>query len=294
MALTKTKKNNGGTTNTKTYQGNPPTPPRAHQTNQPAKAPGIGKKVKSSDPWIAYLLKPFASISRNIEWATDSGQGGKNLAYTLAFFGVLLSAEAIYCKFPNTPGGVTVENRKFFPKPGIEDGAQITNLIHLGDLLDSTQQLFGFLFPYEAKAKPKQPLRSIALLDPNFYAALLIAIAITYVESKALRKVSAEVRIARAERIKNYRAPVPAEDAIRLAHVRAKEAHNAEMGGYIMTGVVIVGCYAIEGVSAFTTMGTGAPIVKLIWGLATMFGAEFCWNAAKEDEADSEVNLQTA
>jgi hypothetical protein len=292
MALTKTKTNNNGQ-NTRTYQPPAVAQTTAAQSKQTAKSPGISKG-KNDDPWIAYILKPLASISRNIEWATDASKGGKYLAYTMAFLGVLLSTEAIYCKFPNSPGGVAVENRKFFPKPGIDDGAQLTNLIHLGDLLDSTQQLFGFLFPYEAKAKPKQPLRNIALLDPNFYAALLITIAITYVESKALRKVSAEVRIARADRIKNYRAPKPSEDAIRLAHVRAKEAHNAEMGGYMMTGVVIVGCYAIEGISAFSTMGTGAPIVKLIWGLVTMFGAEFCWNAAKEDEADSEASLQTA
>jgi hypothetical protein len=257
-------------------EGNPPT------TKQ------WGHQVKRR-PIGAYLFAPAEWLAKAIAWTTNPSGGAKYALYIAAAASFGLSVESLYSVMPRQDERSAAEIR-FIPKPGVNDGADLSRLIPnpLGLLQVGIDALLSWL-PFYSKLGSGFSPTFLVWTDLNFYAAILFSSVIQGIEARIIRRVSIDLRKRRLDAVKHRQVEDLSPQALAIAKVRALEYEYAGLGDYAFAAVAILSTYLIEGGVFFRTLYTVPGISSaalLIYGLLNVFGFEVFWAlaSAPEDE----------
>ena len=202
-----------------------------------------------------------------------SGMGFKSIVCPLLAFGSFcVMTEAAYKVLPESEWSIPREERAFFPKAGIDDGAEFTRLVPLKRPVTMIAQWLApdWLDPYVPSS-----INRTVWADPLFYFAVIVCAAVQYQESKLFqRKEYARVR---AEAEAANRTSKINLNPKALDYARAKVAkHNSYgMGAQTLSGASIFLLYAFELIGGFASMwGAGSKLASLLWSLYGAFGFE--------------------
>lgn len=243
---------------------------------------------KKDKPIGDKILAPLAWTAKSLAWVTNPTGGARFALYGLSIYCAALSVESMMVSLPRITGQTQnkASDVRFVPKVGIRDGANVMRLVNPMPLLSAATDGFMSMLPFYVKSGTRE---YSVWTDPNYYMALLIAIAIQAVEARALRAVSLKVRKKRLDDVAKHEVPDLNPKAVHIAKVRAAEYKNAGIGSYAMNGLVVVGAYALEIGAFFGSIAGGMGLAQCIYGLVTIFGFEFAWNLAEKTEKDLEV-----
>lgn len=253
------------------------------------------KSAKVQKPVGATLLAPFEWFAKSASWLTSCGPkgGARFVFYGLSGACLLLSVETVYTAMPASPAAIAqgVDNRHFLPKPAIQDNARI-GLISPIPIAGAVVQFAwnhtaGFL-PF-ATRYPIAP-RWTVWQDPAFYLAAGIALAIQATEAIAWRRLGQrwDSKLAKFQELNNRKVPDLNPNAVVAARIAQAELATEGSGGYVGTGLVISGVYAVELFTFTRSVADAANAVPgltiLIYGLVNIFGFELCLALATDPE----------
>jgi hypothetical protein len=252
---------------------------------------GYSPKKKKGKAIGHFLFAPINGISNSFKWVTDSTSkgGGQYVMHMFAILCLALSTESMYQWFAGDQAA------KFLPKPGVNDGAQISRVLPLGDVLNGA---IGFATDAVnlagadiEKPRPFQKTDLIVWADGRFYLALVAAIGINVIEAIVIRKVSLSLRKRQlknsqqkdkeiGEVVNSFKEAAQEFKSLETS-VREHQLKNHGNGKYILLGTAILACYLIEFLGFRGSVPKSTPFaLATILGLASVFGAEGFWGLA--------------
>lgn len=258
-------------------------------------------------PLLAQLFRPVVWVARGLAWATEpekiKSRGkvaitGKVLLFScgmLYSFG--LTTESILLLLKSQTQNIystraTPEEVRFMPKLGVEDGAEIGRIIPspLKVVRLTSNFAFGWVPGYRAFGNTAFD-NYLVWADPIFYVSVVGAAVTGILQAMALRKVSIQIRKARLDKVRHYRVDDLSPKALTIARIRAAEYKNAEVGGVVFQGAVILASYAFEGATFLLgfDLGDSNFAFLLINGSIQIFGFETCYRLTGIDTEDEEV-----
>ena len=260
--------------------------PQVIPTN-PYNPDGMRPRTKQGKAIGHLILKPIIWMSNSAKWLTlPTKQGGaKYVMWAMAIGCLGLSIENSYCLF-------TDADHKFLPKPGINDGANISRILPLGDVgnaaiggMTDISNLLG------AKLHRYQPFSKTDFLvwtDPRFYGGLVLCLMVNGIQAMALRRVSLQIRAKQLQKAsvvddqinnmtQNFEAR--AVDYQRLeTRVRQAQVKHYGSGNVLTMGAIVAASYVYEFATFAVNSAPGAPFIgTVLLGLASVFGAEVLW-----------------
>jgi hypothetical protein len=229
------------------------------------------------------------AIPRLAAWATG-GKGSKALMGLGAAYCLALSAEAWFVTLPTLTGQPpATENRRFVPKPFINDGADLGLLNPLNAIptvWDAAMGVLEAVLPFQLKGAVPEPVRCV-WLDWRFYVAVLLSVVVQTFQAKALRSLTVDQRLKKAQALQRYKRMSLDPKAIDIANARAAEYNKSLMGKRRGMGLGIVTSYGVEawmGWSAITG-NVGIPVTTaIIYTVVQMFGFEFFLSQMNDDD----------
>jgi hypothetical protein len=221
-------------------------------------------------------------------WLT-SNRGGKAVVGLMALYCAGLSVEAWYVTLPKVAGQRTEENRKFMPKPFIDDGADLGLLNPLNALpvmWDAAMGVLQSMLPFVVKGAAPTAVRCV-WLDWRFYIATLVSVALQLWQAKALRSLSIDARQRKAQELSQYKRMALDPKSLDIANAKVAEYNQSLMGKRRANGMMIFLSYAVELGTGFTSItGTrGIGILTAgIYCIIQAFGFEVLMNQLEDDE----------
>jgi hypothetical protein len=203
-------------------------------------------------------------------WLT-SHRGGKVLVGVLAAYCAGLSVEAWYVTLPNATGRRTEENRKFMPKPFIDDGADLglLNPIRaLPTLWDSAMGVLQAVLPFQLKGATPAAVRCV-WLDWRFYVALMVSLSLQLWQAKALRSLTIDQRQRKAQELQGYKKMSLDPKSLDIANAKVAEYNQSLMGKRRANGLMIFLSYAVE-------LGTGFSSITQSRGIGILTAGVYC------------------
>ena len=203
-------------------------------------------------------------------WLT-SNRGGKAIVGILALYCAGLSVEAWYVTLPQVAGQRTEENRKFMPKPFIDDGADLGLLNPLNAvpaIWDMAMGVFESMLPFVIKGAAPAPVRCV-WLDWRFYIALLVSVSLQLWQAKALRSLSIGDRQRKAVELSQYKRMSLDPKALDIANVKTSEYNQSLMGKRRANGAMIFLSYLVE-------LGTGFASITGSRGVGILTAGVYC------------------
>jgi len=221
-------------------------------------------------------------------WLT-SNQGGKAVIGVMAIYCAGLSVEAWYVTLPRVAGQRTEENRKFMPKPFIDDGADLGLLNPLNAIpviWDMAMGVLQSMLPFVIKGAAPAPVRCV-WLDWRFYIALLVSVSLQLWQAKALRSLSIGDRQRKAVELSQYKRMSLDPKSLDIANAKASEYNQSLMGKRRANGMMIFLSYAVELGTGFVSI-TGSRGVGIltagVYCIIQAFGFEVLMNQLEDDE----------
>jgi hypothetical protein len=209
--------------------------------------------------------------ARALRWATGS-TGGKAVIGVLATYCAALSVESWYVAMPIIAGKESASvNRKFVPKPFIDDGADLGLLNPLpvaGAVWGLGVDIFSAMLPFSIKGAPPK-IADCVWLDWRFYIALSASLALQIWQAKAIRAVSISARRTRAERLAVHKTMKLDPNSLKIAQSRAAEYNSSLTGHRATNGAMIALSYLVE-------LGTGAVSISQSMGIGALTAAIYC------------------
>lgn len=221
-------------------------------------------------------------------WLT-SHRGGKVLVGVLAAYCAGLSVEAWYVTLPNATGQRTEENRKFMPKPFIDDGADLglLNPIRaLPTLWDSAMGVLQAVLPFQLKGATPAAVRCV-WLDWRFYVALMVSLSLQLWQAKALRSLTIDQRQRKAQQLQGYKKMSLDPKSLDIANAKVAEYNQSLMGKRRANGAMIFLSYAVELGTGFSsiTQSRGIGILTAgVYCIIQAFGFEVMINQLEDDD----------
>ncbi|MCY7282479.1 MAG: hypothetical protein LH679_03370 [Cyanobacteria bacterium CAN_BIN43] len=203
-------------------------------------------------------------------WLT-SNRGGKAIVGILALYCAGLSVEAWYVTLPRVAGQRTEENRKFMPKPFIDDGADLGLLNPLNAvpaIWDMAMGVFESMLPFVIKGAAPAPVRCV-WLDWRFYIALLVSVSLQLWQAKALRSLSIDARRLKAHELSQYKRMALDPKSLDIANVKVAEYNQSLMGKRRTNGAMIFLSYLVE-------LGTGFASITGSRGVGILTAGVYC------------------
>ncbi len=221
-------------------------------------------------------------------WLT-SNRGGKAVIGIMAIYCAGLSVEAWYVTLPRVAGQRTEENRKFMPKPFIDDGADLGLLNPLNALpvlWDAAMSVLQSMLPFVVRGAAPDPVRCV-WLDWRFYVAVMVSVSLQLWQAKALRSLSIESRQRKAQELSQYKRMALDPKSLEIANVKASEYNQSLMGKRRANGMMIFLSYAVELGTGFVSI-TGSRGVGIltagVYCIIQAFGFEVLMNQLEDDE----------
>jgi hypothetical protein len=221
-------------------------------------------------------------------WLT-SNRGGKAIVGILALYCAGLSVEAWYVTMPKLVGDRSGENRKFMPKPFIDDGADlglINPLNALPVLWDAALGVFEAMLPFYLRGAAPTPVRCV-WLDWRFYIALMVSVSLQLWQAKALRSLSISDRQKKAVELQQYKRMSLDPKALDIANAKTSEYNQSLMGKRRTNGAMIFLSYLVELGTGFASI-TGSRGVGIltagVYCIIQAFGFEVMMNQLEDDD----------
>jgi hypothetical protein len=240
------------------------------------------------------IIAVATAPAKTLGWLTGN-QGGKAIVGILAAYCAGLSIEAWYVTMPRVLGDRTQENRKFIPKPFIEDGADLgllNPLNALPTLWDAAMGVLEAILPFQLKGATPEPVRCV-WLDWRFYIAALLSLFLQFWQAKALRSLSIDARKRKALALQKHKRMSLDPQALEIANVKAAEYNQSLMGKRKANGALIFLSYAVEMGTGFgsITQSQGIGILTAgIYCIIQAFGFEMMLNTLQDVEDDDKHN----
>ncbi|MBD1871977.1 hypothetical protein H6F75_00635 [Nodosilinea sp. FACHB-131] len=268
--------------------------PQAQQQGQGKQKQTQGKqpmKSASPRPFGANLFAPAEWAAKSIAWLTNpTARGGlKFVAYTMSVGCMILSTETVYTALPLSQSAQThgIENPRALPKPGIPDGADIAQLNPIPMALTTMGATANFAtgwLPFGTNFKPNKQWTVWG--DPNWYAALAIALAIGGVEAMAIRRMQGtwEKRYAKFQKLNSRKVPDLSPSAVIAARAARAELQLEGTDGYVGVFLLIIMVYGVEFYAFFRSIsGLQLPFFTMaVYALINVFGFELAWSIAQQ------------
>jgi hypothetical protein len=234
------------------------------------------------------LIAVATAPAKAMAWLT-SHKGGKVLIGIMAAYCAGLSAEAWYVTLPNVAGQRTEENRKFMPKPFIDDGADfgLLNPVRAVPVLwDAAMGVLESMLPFQLKGAAPAPVRCV-WLDWRFYVAVAVSLSLQLWQAKALRSLTIDQRQRKAQELSRYKKMSLDPKALDIANAKVAEYNQSLMGKRRANGAMIFLSYAVELGTGFAsiTQSRGIGILAAgIYCIIQAFGFEVMVNQLEDDE----------
>ncbi|MCY7283699.1 MAG: hypothetical protein LH679_09685 [Cyanobacteria bacterium CAN_BIN43] len=220
-------------------------------------------------------------------WLT-SNRGGKAIVGILALYCAGLSVEAWYVTLPQVAGQRTEENRKFMPKPFIDDGADLGLLNPLNAIpaiWDMAMGVLQSMLPFVVRGAAPTAVRCV-WLDWRFYVAVLVSVSLQLWQAKALRSLSIDARRLKAHELSQYKRMTLDPQSLEIANVKASEYNQSLMGKRKANGAMIFLSYLVELGTGFASI-TGSRGVGIltagVYCLISAFGFEVMMNQLDDE-----------
>jgi hypothetical protein len=253
------------------------------------------KSAAPKQPIGAHLLSPLEWIARSAAWLTNSTPrgGARYVMYGMAGACLLLSAETIYVAMPASPSSVEagIENRRFLPKPAINDGARLALL----NPVPPTVNVLRFAANHTIGYLPFYPRHRYGgawtvWSDPHWYMALLLNFVVQGIEAKMMRRVanSWEQKQRKFQQLNNRTVPDLNPAAVVSARLAHAELQAEGVGDYLSSAMLILAVYGIE-FFAFARAMRGlelSAVVVIVYALTDVFGFEVFWSMAEGPEGE--------
>jgi hypothetical protein len=230
----------------------------------------------------------FTAPARLMGWLT-SNRGGKIMLGILAGYCAALSAESWYVTLPSLNGVQTSENRKFVPKPFINDGADLGLLNPLNALptmWGAIMGVFESILPFQLKGATPAPVRCV-WLDWRFYFAVVVSLCLQMWQARALRALTIEQRQRKAQDLQRYKRMRLDPQSIEIAQIKASEYNQSLMGKRRASGLMIFLSYATELGTGFSSISQSSGIGILTAGIYCIiqaFGFEVMYNQLQDND----------
>jgi len=220
-------------------------------------------------------------------WLT-SNRGGKAVIGIMAIYCAGLSVEAWYVTLPRVAGQRTEENRKFMPKPFIDDGADLGLLNPLNAipvLWDMAMGVFSSMLPFVVRGVAPAPVRCV-WLDWRFYVALMVSVSLQLWQARALRSLSIGDRQRKAVELQQYKRMALDPKSLDIANVKTGEYNQSLMGKRRANGAMIFLSYLVELGTSFASI-TGSRGVGIltagVYCIISAFGFEVMMNQLDDE-----------
>ncbi len=195
----------------------------------------IGKAFSGMIVWIV------KTPGRIIIWLTGSAGGQMVLGLLIVYF-FLINVESYWQSFAEDV---------FMPKPGINDGANIANILRL-------------------------------LLMPNFWLTILFCLGLNTVSALYFRDLNVRQARKRYEEVAGEKLPSPPNlgTSLTIASVRYRQLRSVGMKSLRMAGIGVIFCLTVDAIcnhAGFPWIGFPEkwPIL-FAWWLASFVGVEVC------------------
>jgi hypothetical protein len=209
--------------------------------------------------------------ARLMGWITCN-KGGKAVVGLLALYCAGLSVESWYVTLPNLAGTQVDENRRFMPKPFIDDGADLALLNPLSALPVMWNAAMGVLqavLPFQLKFMGDLTTTRSVWLDWRFYIATLVSVSLQLWQAKALRSLTIDDRQRKAQQLTQYKRMSLDPKALDIANAKVAEYNQSLMGKRRANGMMIFLSYAVE-------LGTGFANVTQSRGISILTAGVYC------------------
>jgi hypothetical protein len=215
----------------------------------------MGKSLAESIVWIG------TAIPRLLHWTTKGG--APIVAGLFGAYAFLVCVESYWRALPNLRDSIEnldpvrmvqiqEANPPFIPKPGIDDGASLANA------------------PY-------------ALMSPDFYICLMIALFVQVIESNIQRGKTPEQAKSDFEKVKHFKTEPLPEGAIKLVGVKQREYNDSGLAPVKRNAGLTVAAYVVDYGAAIATFGSGILsglggfFVGSLWAYIAIYAPETCW-----------------
>jgi hypothetical protein len=221
-------------------------------------------------------------------WLT-SHRGGKVMIGVLAAYCAGLSIEAWYVTLPSVAGQGGEENRRFMPKPFVDDGADLGLLNPLNALpvlWDAAMGVLQSMLPFQLKGATPEPVRCV-WLDWRFYVAVMVSLSLQLWQAKALRSLTIDQRRRKAQELQGYKKMNLDPKSLDIANAKVAEYNQSLMGKRRANGAMIFISYAVELGTGFASI-TGSRGVGIltagVYCIIQAFGFEVMLNQLQDEE----------
>jgi hypothetical protein len=251
------------------YRSEPSSQPNSQSRFNDTHASGTKAATPDSAIGRAFIATCTAP-AKLMGWVT-SNKGGKAVVGLLAIYCAGLSVEAWYVTLPNLAGRQENENRKFMPKPFIDDGADLGLLNPIRALpvmWDAAMGVFQSMLPFVVKGAAPSPVRCV-WLDWRFYIATMVSVSLQLWQAKALRSLTIDDRQRKAQELTQYKRMSLDPKALDIANAKVSEYNQSLMGKRRANGMMIFLSYAVE-------LGTGFASITGSRGVGILTAGIYC------------------
>lgn len=239
------------------------------------------------------VIGTLTAPAKVLGWLTGN-RGGRAMIGVMAAYCAGLSIEAWYVTMPNLAQGkaAQAENRKFMPKPFIDDGADLglLNPFRAIEVMwNEGMKVLTSLIPFITKptvANAPSVVRCV-WLDWRFYCAIGVSMALQLWQAKMLRSLSIEARKQQAQDLSQHKKMKLDPNSLDIANAKVAEYNGSRMGKRRANGVMIFLSYAVEMGTGFGSIlgAQGVGIITAgIYSIIQAFGFEFMHNQLADDE----------
>ncbi len=229
-------------------------------------------------------------------------QGGYRYLSSVKGFGIIASAMTLYCaglsiesimvsmpaamrtgEYSEVARGTTSDRvietmkreRRFIPKPYVDDGAELGRLSPIPNLQRAVLQNYFQWLPMWVKGRATSDYWTVWNQPGILLLAAAFAITIQRFEGMIWRKRSIEQTKAEFLEANKQKEVVADPSAIALAHYKASQHNSQGMGGVVGTFLAVTLLYGIE-IAAFvgSFAGSGSWMVNVIYGFLNICGFE--------------------
>lgn len=249
--------------------------------------------IRDEHVLISIGMAPLRGLQRSYRHLS-SVKGFGIVASLMTCYCAGLSIEAIFIATPTAlrQGNYTEEvrrNRRFIPKPYVDDGASLGRLSPIPNIQRAVLQRYFQWLPYWIRGRTENPYWTVWNEPAILSLSVVIALVIQRFEGMIWRKKSPKQTKAEFWQANNQKRVQASADAIALAAYKAQQHNTQGMGGILGTFFAVVCLYGLE-IAAFAGSFAGGAgwVVNAIYAALTIGGFEI-FDRMSEDSQGEKV-----
>lgn len=266
------------------------TKPPKDRTTTPS--PNKNKVVRDEHALITVGLAPFRGLSAAYSYLS-SVKGSGIVATFMSLYCAGLSIEAVFVATPSAISKISGleytedmrRQRRFMPKPHVNDGAELGRLNPWPNIQRAVLQKYFTWLPYWIRGRVASNYWTVWNSTGVLFLSITIALIIQNWEGRIWRKKPYTQTKGEFDEANSQKRVNADPNAIALAAYRAQQHNQQGMGGVLGTFIAVTCLYGLEIAAFFGSFsGAGSFVVNTVYSFLTICGFEIFEKMKEESD----------